>query len=896
MRRSTPPAILVAILAAMLVALAGMGSAQETTGNVRGRVLALGAPVAGARIVATGASMLGDRRATSASDGVYTLLALPPGTYTLRITAIGVRPVSVEQVRVTLGRTTGLADVAFEPAAVALDPMKIAAQRVTLDPVRTTIGATLEAEEIAALPGDRDYKSLIAIVPQINTSYLGDPPNAAGSTGLENMYFIDGVNVTSPLRASSGTSLPFNFIKSIQVRAGGYEAQYGRALGAIVNAVTYTGSNTLESDVFGFFTSSALSASALPVPGLRDASTRSFDAGARLSGPVVRDRLWFSVAYNPRVEHADRELTGLGVHADDRLANIFAGKLTWRADESTNVELSVTGDPTVQHSVAPISWEPGLTLLNADPYLTRLETGGVSTALRATRSVGTSLLLEASVGLAASRDNASAETMRGLHDAFYVDHAASTLSGGSWGHSFVSERRVTGLVRATLSASAHTLLAGVEYDDSHVTSAFGSAVLDGYASDNYTLTTQSINGTFTNRAPTFYLQDSWRATNRLTLNAGVRWESQSLIGTAGTTAQKFADEWQPRVGFSYGIDASGTERVFGSFGRYYQQEPLLLSTLYYADYFGNSISYTADPRRGGSRPDSSIFDFSVPASAFSHSIAGASAERFDEFTLGYERVVTRSALLTLRAVHRHLGTSFVQGADPTRAQYWFLGTPGKGDLAYLAAPKRDYDAFELAVTGDWRDVHYRASYVLSRTWGNYPGLYDSDVYLGDPGLNYIMMSASQVKNSTGLLPNDRTHVLKVSATTHLTKSLLAGAFVTAESGTPLNDFGVATECPNGCGSGRPLFLAQRGSRGRAPALIDANLRLTYSAPATRGAVPTFVLDLLHIGNQQTAVRIDQQHYTATDDKGNQVMPNATFRQPLAFLPPMSARLGIEVKF
>src|ERR1041385_4440179 len=158
----------------------------------------------------------------------------------------------------------------MERAAVNLSEVTITAPRVTLDPVRTTIGGTLEAADYAALPTDRDYTSLITIFPHINASYHGDPANSAGSTGLENMYFIDGGNVTAPFLASTGTALPYNFVRSVEVRAGGYEAQYGRALGAIVNAITYSGSNQLEANAFGFMTASALAGAPRAEPSLRE--------------------------------------------------------------------------------------------------------------------------------------------------------------------------------------------------------------------------------------------------------------------------------------------------------------------------------------------------------------------------------------------------------------------------------------------------------------------------------------------------------------------------------------------------------------------------------------------------------------------------------------------------
>jgi len=871
-----------------------LGAAQETSGDVRGRVRSPAVEaVASAQITATSPDLLGVRRAVSARDGVFHLLALPPGTYTIRIAAIGHRPVVIRDVPVQLGRTTGLGDVALDPAAVELSELTITAPAVTLDPVRTTIGATLEADDYAALPAERDYKSLIAILPHVNTSYHGDPVNVGGSTGLENMYFIDGVNVTAPFRATTGTSLPYNFVRSVEVRAGGYEAQYGRALGAIVNAVTYTGTNAFEASVFGFFTHSALAVEPKAQPTLMETGAYSYDVGTRLSGPVVRDRLWFSAAYNPRISRAEREIAGLGTFSDESRADIFAGKLTWHAMPAANLELSVFGDPTTHHEVASIPYLTGLTPLNADPYLHRVETGGISVSLRATATLGRSLLIEASLGRSTGRENFVGETDRGRTESPFVDYISNTLEGGVPFPSTVSQARTAGVLRGALAAGRHSVVVGAEYENSRVTRALrsgGAGFVNRFATNSFRIDAESTKGTFHNLVPTAYIQDSWRATDLLTVNAGVRWSTQILTAASGGTAQRLPDEWQPRVGFSWQLGRPGSQRIFGSYGRFYQQEPLNLSTLYYVDYYFTQTYYSADPRQPGVTPDSA-FDYSSYESDYARSIDGVSAERFDEITLGYERFLGAATKLMVRGVRRDLGTTFQQGIDLANSPFFFLGTPGRGDLAFLPPARREYTALELGVDGAWRGLQYRASYVLSRTWGNYTGLYGSDLYFGNPGVDYGLTMPHQALNSTGTLPNDRTHVVKLVTTLRVARALVAGAFFTWQSGTPLNDFGAGP-----FGAFFPAFLAPRGSVGRTPTLFDLNLRLAYDARWAGGAATRFVFDLLHVGNPQTSVRVDQQHYLALDAQGNQTSANPDYLRPIAFQPPMTARLGVEVGF
>jgi hypothetical protein len=876
---------------ALMCLVASVAHAQETTGDIRGRLQAAeGRPIGGATVTATSPNMLGVRRTSSAADGVFQFRALPPGTYSVRITMIGHAPMIIDSIAVQLGRTSGV-QATLAPTSAQLAEVRIAAPSVTLDPARTTIGATLETSDYALLPGtERDYKSLIAIVPHVNTSYYGDGLSVGGSTGLENMYFIDGVNVTSPLDAATSITLPANFIRSVEVRAGGYEAEYGRALGAIINAVTYSGTNEFEANIFGYFTHDAFAMAPRAQPTLRETGAASYDVGARISGPVMRDRLWFSAAWNPRIEQADRVILGQGTFQDRRTAQVFAGKLTWQPNPAHNIELSAFGDPTVHNAVSERPNFASHTPISPDPFLDRIETGAATVSLKATSELSSVLSMHAAVGLASGRKRISsrAENMA----PFYVDHVYDSI-GGSFGFpDDVALRRISAALRGTLAVSRHTTVAGVEYEQirahrSFETPAGGVIFRNDVA--YFVVDSQATSGAFHNRNPTAYLQDSWRASDRLTLNLGVRWSSQVLISPSGRTAQRMPDEWQPRAGFSWQVGKGAAQRVFGSYGRFFQQTPLNLSTLWYADYYQKVKHYSIDPRLPNAVADS-IQNFNTYEMDWARSIPGVQAENFDEFSLGYERVSGTTRFLA-RAIRRQLRSSFQWGFDPSRegTTPFVLGTPGEGEFDFLPPPRRDYTAFEIGLDGAWRQTRFRASYVLSRTWGNYSGLFSTDQYVGSPGGNFSFWMPHQADNSTGYLPNDRTHVVKLVATRHVAGTLTAGLFATWHSGAPLNEFGAWAGGP-----GPPSFVSQRGSAGRAPAIWEVNLRVASGSHIVRGAATRVVLDILRIGNPRTAVRFDQQRYELLDEDGRQVSPNRNYLKPIGYQSPMAARLGIEI--
>jgi hypothetical protein len=447
-----------------------------------------------------------------------------------------------------------------------------------------------------------------------------------------------------------------------------------------------------------------------------------------------------------------------------------------------------------------------------------------------------------------------------------------------------------------LTRGHHTIGVGVEYERLEVSREFLDSYGIGYVqrwdTAYFTVDSEATTNTVRNLAPAGYFQDTWRVTDRLTINAGIRWSNQTLEGESGIGGQRFAPEWQPRVGFSWLLGAAGRARVFASYGRFYQEVPLNLSTLYYATYYFKLKSYSSDPRLPGATPDAA-FDGTTYESNF-QSVPGLHPENFDEFTVGYERTLGNSARLSVRGIRRALRSAFQQGFDPSTPTGFMLGTPGTGDLAFLPAPKREYTALEVSADGIWGGLQYQASYVLSRAWGNYTGLFSSDQPdVINPGVDYGLTLSSQGKNSTGLLPNDRTHVFKLAGTRHIAGPLGTGAVFTWQSGTPLNDLGAGSQI---FGATFPAFLAQRGSVGRSPSLWDLGLRLMMNVDWPSGGQCRVMLDVLHAFSPQRPVRLDQHHYFSLDSTGTQSTPNPNFQKAVAFQPPMTARIGVDVRF
>ncbi|MEN8144760.1 MAG: carboxypeptidase regulatory-like domain-containing protein [Gemmatimonadota bacterium] len=882
------------------VFLAAPATAQEVAGDLHGRVAdTMGSPLETVTVTVAGTGLPGERSVQTDARGTFRLLGLQAGTYTVHIRRIGYQPVIVPDVQVHLGRTAVLETIRLEPAAIELEPAVVTVERSVLDPTSSAIGANLTANTYAHLPVDRSYLSLLPLLPHANESFLRDAPNFSGSTGFENVYYIDGANVTDPMFTQSNPSLPYNFVQEVHVKQGGYQAEFGRALGGIVNVVTPSGGDEFRGSVFGFFTNEALAGT--PRQGVLDAGTEgilNFDAGGSLGGPIIRRQLWFYAAYNVNIQGKDVQLPGLNFENARRTSHMFAGKVNWQAGENTDLALSVFGDPTTERVIgndnagtfAPVA------LTNPDPFLADANQGGYTAAARVRSLLSPRLLLEGTMARYQRQGDEMAATALGRTEPLFIDLMTRIWEGGRGGRSEMQSIRTSLGAAATVFIGTHTLKGGIEYEDNSVDVSSGISSTTASQSIGLILhpgQSSEFRGQFfqtdaeaRNRIPAFFVQDSWQVTDRLTINAGLRWESQYFIGGADSVAQAITNQLQPRIGFAVEPGSPGSQKIFGSLGRYYQQFPLAVAVL----VFGTggqecSFEFDTDPRIPGVVPVSSRC---IPLGVVLPKEDGIDGEHVDEFILGYERRLDDGARFGARIIRRELREAYGFGFDPTQPIPFVLGNPGKGRLDFLPRLKRDYTALGLTVErAGSGPLQFLASYVLSRTHGNYTGLFASDVNFKVPGNNLSLTLAEQARNSTGLLPNDRTHVFKLFGSYRFHSGLTVGTFFSLKSGTPLNEFEPDPILL------RPLFLVERGSAGRTPALWDWDIRLTYDLLSLARS-SRIIADVSNIGSPRRAALVEQFRNSGVDAMTGEQIPNPTFGQPLLHQSPISLRVGFEV--
>ncbi len=886
----------VPIFAAIFVLLVASWTpvrAQETTGAIEGTVEAPdGKPLAGIEIVATTPAPRIERKVITNRDGGFRITALPLGEYAIAVHDPKFEPAKIEKVVVRLGQTTGVPPVRLAPLGSLAERVTVVGKAPPIDPANTTTGGNVSAALFDNLPVQRDYQSIAALLPNVSVSYLGDPVNIGGATGEENRYFVDGIDMTDPERALGGTVLPPDFIREVEVKLGGYEAEYRSGLGGVVNVVTPSGGDRLSGKLIGYWTGHVLSQEARQSPAeLQQENFAQYDLGFSLSGPIARDRAWFFLAYDPMVQKVDTDVPGVGRYEDSTIVHRFAGKVDWRWNGSNSLAMTVLGDPLHRDGVGDFggfSYGAPVSLLNPDPYLRRIEGGGVGISLRGTHVVGPRLLIESALSNQWRKDVNLPATDRGRTEAFFVDAETGVWSGGSGESLDVRNTQLTASAKATWSVGRHQIKAGAEYRTTEQRyDAWGVAWTTRFSDTSFISNSWFANqGSVYDRTFALFLQDAWRLGTRLVVNAGVRWTNEGLEGEPGVS-QRLEYEWQPRVGFVYQPGRVGTQRIYGSAGRYYQELPTGGQyNVYLLGWTGRVCSYDHDPRVDPTGGDCA----GVPVLAAS--TGSFRGYYYDDYSLGYQRRIGDRHRAGVRAIYRTLGDAIEDGfVTATGTFAW--GNPGRGALAAdFPRASRVYRALEFTFEGQPTPrSSYLASYVLSENRGNYTGLFNTDFEWTFPGANGTFDYPDTV--SDGLLPNDRTHVAKGAGFYRFDTGLTLGASVLWQSGTPLSEFGCSAY-----GYPNLKFLRPRGSAGRTPSIFDLSLRADYTfrRNSTGRVKPRLILDVYHLFGGRKAVDYDQIHYFNVDGEGNQINPNPTYRMATRYYPPTTARLGLEVTF
>ena len=325
MNRPTRYSYIVLGIALCFFALSGAHLlAQVPTGKIVGAVTdEQGTPLPGVSVEATSPKLVGKATAVTDADGVYRLFALTPGTYRVTFTLQGFKPLVREGIAVQLEQTIKL-NASLEIGAIE-EEVTVVGQSPLIDVKTTAKGMVFTKEMYSVLPKGRDFDSLVTAVPGVANEPMLSGISVDGASGAENMFYVDGTDITNIYQGNRWFDVAFEFVDEVQFKASGYDAEYGGSLGGVVNVITRQGGNAFHGDVLGYYSGSRLTGKERDTLrlGLYDVNTAEyvnyqdlygkdqvgrFEAGFSLGGYVLKDRLWFYASVLPVFQTTERHV------------------------------------------------------------------------------------------------------------------------------------------------------------------------------------------------------------------------------------------------------------------------------------------------------------------------------------------------------------------------------------------------------------------------------------------------------------------------------------------------------------------------------------------------------------------------------------------------------------
>lgn len=443
-------------------------------------------------------------------------------------------------------------------------------------------------------------------------------------------------------------------------------------------------------------------------------------------------------------------------------------------------------------------------------------------------------------------------------------------------------------------------------------------------------------GTFETEANAFYLEDIWNITPNLMLNLGVRWDRFENRTADGDAFIKMDDLVAPRFGFSWDMKGDGTTKLFGNAGRYYLPVTNNINVNFaggltdeYSYYVLNGWQTQANPVTGAPYAAPIIGQQIGPVDTRMNTGAAdlrQSVDRDlkavyqDEYILGFQSMLNQAWSWGVNATYRRMTRALddmrlnYTPCGPTGTTLWPIANPGEsltiwgdssigcaeegwitidtansgyrkggsGEVVGYSKPKRTYKALEFQIDRAWDDKWlFNASYLWSRSDGNFEGPVNSDTGYGDTGM--VQHWDHPANNERyGVLFNDFRHQFKFRAAYALSEQWSFGTTLQVQSGGPVTAFGVmwpndstaggsTSSESSGGGTGwlcvancsgtyaqRQFEYSPRGAYGRLPWTWTMGANVTWRLPV-EGVDLSVRLSVFNLFNNQTVVNVHQRY-------------------------------------
>src|SRR5689334_12351012 len=301
------------VVALFVLFLALSASAQTAaTADLHGTVKdPNGAVIQGATVTVRDAARNFERSAQTNEAGYYTLLSLPPGHYTLTVTATGFAKLTAKDVGLTVGQAADYPVILRLPTAET--EVTVTGEPLLVETAKTSTSTTIGQQRIDNLPiNGRNYVNFSLTNSQVQRDVapsIGAAPtsglNFGGQRARSNAVNVDGMDAVDNSVNGIRSTLSQEGVQEFQIITNGYEAEYGRASGGVVNIITKSGTNDFHGSAFGYLRNRNFQAQN-PFTNTPDPAYTRVQAGLAFGGKLKKDRTFYFFSF----ETTRRQETG----------------------------------------------------------------------------------------------------------------------------------------------------------------------------------------------------------------------------------------------------------------------------------------------------------------------------------------------------------------------------------------------------------------------------------------------------------------------------------------------------------------------------------------------------------------------------------------------------------
>lgn len=709
----SPPvktAVAVSLCALLTCALSLVNPAygQGTTlGYIFGEVNSNSGPVAGATVTAFHPDTARTRTAVTDADGRYRFSALVTGRYAV-FAALGGLQSSIVPTEVNVGEGTSIALRLENPRAVE-EILVIEDPESPLDVTRAETARIVTSDDIRRLPIPRDPNAVVLMAPGAvqgdlsfgtagNRAHYGTGSAYAslgGASVAENVYYINGMNVTNFRNGLGASTIPFEFYDQFQIKTGGYGAEFGRSTGGVVNAVTRRGTNEWRFTLGGYFQPDSLRGD---MPNVKHPSERieyftadgfderdDFSSFVSAGGPIVEDRLLVYGIHEFRNVDVDDYSSRGRLYRESDGDGFWGLKLDWLVSDDHRIEYTGFSDArTVDRTT--FRWDAATDAVGRELSNTAISRGGDNHILTYRGYFGPDLAATLMWG-ASEYDLTSGSPADATCPSAYDSRSGELTEIGCWANFLITaaddSREVARVDIEWAANDQHLIRFGMDRENN---TSFDHL---GYSADEYyryfsampgdVLSNDAIvpegaaelvryrqlfrTGSFDNVSTALYIEDEWtiEAINA-TLRFGLRNERFDNRNGAGQSIVRITDQFAPRIGFSWDAGGDRNTKIFANYGRYHLPVPSAISIflgspwLLTEDWYALEHPIAAD---GSTMLGTRIGETNVIADGSSPDVRTLVDQDIepmaqDEFILGFERILREDYIVGVTLTYRDL--------------------------------------------------------------------------------------------------------------------------------------------------------------------------------------------------------------------------------------------------